>query len=197
MKNKSGREMSDLETGNLAAGRLSGSLQDSLRFRPGASRLRWRAPSLQPIAYPRDDTHSSMSETTVDSRAATQPIAPFLRSWRWLAAAGAVFVADLFLHLPITDACDALVRRFGFDTWDLVVRRGFLGLGVALVAAVALWSSSQKRLLLTSAALLVALALGVSTRSAGERDREHSLPAVRADRLAADARRRRGRRGRT
>jgi hypothetical protein len=114
---------------------------------------------LQRIAHPRDDTHSSMSETTADSRAATLPIAPLLPSWRWLAAAGAVFVADLFLHLPITDACDALVRRFGFDTWDLVVRRGFLGLGVAMVAAVALWSSSQKRLMLTSAALLVAVAL--------------------------------------
>jgi len=100
-----------------------------------------------------------MSETTVDSGAATQRIAPLLPSWRWLAAAGAVFVADLFLHLPITDACDALVRRFGFDTWDLVVRRGFLGLAVALVAAVGLWSSAQKRVMLTSAALLVALAL--------------------------------------
>jgi hypothetical protein len=103
--------------------------------------------------------HRSMTETTADSRAATLPIAPLHPSWRWLAAAGAVFASDLLLHLPITDACDALVRRFGFETYDLAVRCGFLGLGVMTIAAVALWPSSRKRLMLTSLGVLVAVAL--------------------------------------
>src|SRR5206468_11908105 len=30
----------------------------------------------------------------------------------WLAAAGVVFAADILLHLPVTDICDDLVKRF-------------------------------------------------------------------------------------
>ena len=70
-----------------------------------------------------------------------------------------VFVSDLFLHLPITDFCDALVRRFGFETYDLALRRAFLGLGAVMVAVVALRSSPSRRVLLASAGALVGVAL--------------------------------------
>jgi hypothetical protein len=43
----------------------------------------------------------------------------------WLAAAAALFIADLFLHLPITDVCDALVKKYGFYPFDGFVRSGF------------------------------------------------------------------------
>src|SRR5262245_34453072 len=101
----------------------------------------------------------SVAETAADSPAAATRRALSSPAWRWLAAACGVFVSDLLLHLPITDVCDTLVRRFGFETYDLVLRRGFLGLGAVMVAVIALRRSPQRGLLLASAGALVGVAL--------------------------------------
>jgi len=43
----------------------------------------------------------------------------------WLAAAAAVFVADLFLHLPITDLCGVIAARLGVSLYDRLAAIGF------------------------------------------------------------------------
>ncbi len=61
----------------------------------------------------------------------------------WLVAAGVLFAADLFLHLPVTDFCDALVKRFGFFTFNTVVLRGFAAVGVFCLCGA--WAAPQRR----------------------------------------------------
>jgi hypothetical protein len=61
-----------------------------------------------------------------------------LSAW-WIGAAAAMFVADLFLHLPITDFCDALVKKVGWVAYDNFLRRGFFVLGITTTAIVAAW----------------------------------------------------------
>jgi hypothetical protein len=75
----------------------------------------------------------------------------------YIGAAGLLFLADLRLHLPISDVCDALVRRFGFPAFDRGVRSGFvlLGLGVAATAVCSRTTEKPRKL-----AAIVALALG-------------------------------------
>ena len=65
-------------------------------------------------------------------------------SWAWLSAAAAIFVADIFLHLPITDFCDMLVKRYGFFPFDGFVRRGFEMLGVACLCGAWVWPRRQR-----------------------------------------------------
>src|SRR5436190_1587894 len=57
----------------------------------------------------------------------------------WLFVAAALFIADLFLHLPITDVCDALVKRYGFFPFDGFVRRGFEAMGAACLCGAWMW----------------------------------------------------------
>jgi hypothetical protein len=80
-------------------------------------------------------------------------------NWSWLAAAGVVFLAGLFLHLPITDVLDGLVKRVGFLAYDGFMRRGFLALGLAALAAVVVWRGPQKATLVTATAVLLTAAL--------------------------------------
>jgi hypothetical protein len=62
----------------------------------------------------------------------------------WLAAAAALFIADLFLHLPVTDVCDALVKRYGFFPFDGIVRRGFEAMGVACLGGAWIWPRRER-----------------------------------------------------
>lgn len=60
---------------------------------------------------------------------------------RWLAAAAAVFMLDIALHLPIEDLFDEIARRYGFFWYDALAQRVFAGLGLAALAA--LWWGSR------------------------------------------------------
>jgi hypothetical protein len=62
----------------------------------------------------------------------------------WLFVAAALFVADLFLHLPITDICDALVKRYGFFPFDGFVRRGFEAIGAACLCGAWMWPRGER-----------------------------------------------------
>ncbi len=66
-------------------------------------------------------------------------------SWAWLAAAIALFTADLAAHLPVTDVCDQLAKRFGFEAYDRATQLVFVALGVALVAAVWVLPAAHRR----------------------------------------------------
>ena len=87
---------------------------------------------------------------------------PSRKSWLWLSAAGAVFLADIFLHLPVTDVCDALVKRFGFFTFDGFVRRGFIALGVACVCGA--WASPARRRSAVGTATIVLAAVTIAAQ---------------------------------
>lgn len=56
---------------------------------------------------------------------------------RWLVVTAVVFLAGVFLHLPVTDFCDWLARVYGFTAYDSAVRTGFIVLGAG--AALAIW----------------------------------------------------------
>jgi hypothetical protein len=83
---------------------------------------------------------------------------PFSRGW--LLAAAAAFAADLFLHLPVTDLFDAMSARLGFTVYDHLLEIMFALLGVAALAAVAVWRNRSRSLLLATA-LLVAVTIPV------------------------------------
>ena len=74
----------------------------------------------------------------------------------WLTAAAVLFIADIFLHLPISDVCDTLVKRYGFFPFDGLVRRGFEAAGgVCLCAA---WLSPRReRTVVSTAAVALAI----------------------------------------
>ena len=78
---------------------------------------------------------------------------------RWLAAAAALFVFDIALHLPIEDVFDAVARRYGFFWYDALAQKVFIALGVALIAA--LWWSAlpARRLVVRRATIAVAVAM--------------------------------------
>ena len=64
---------------------------------------------------------------------------------RWLLVTAIVFLAGVFLHLPITDFCDWLARQHGFVAYDDTVRRAAVALGA--VAFLAVWlKPSEERL---------------------------------------------------
>lgn len=65
-------------------------------------------------------------------------------SARWLLVTAVVFLAGVFLHLPITDFCDWLARVYGFSAYDSAVRAGFIVLGVAAGAAIWLRSGTSR-----------------------------------------------------
>jgi hypothetical protein len=62
----------------------------------------------------------------------------------WLAAAAALFLANLFLHLPITDMCDALAKKYGFFPFDGVVRRAFEVAGAACLGGALMWLRGER-----------------------------------------------------
>jgi len=76
------------------------------------------------------------------------------RSLSWVAAL-ALLLADLFLHQPITDICDAWVVRFGWTTYNRWTFRILVSASIAL--ALALLARRWRRWLRvsTSAALLL------------------------------------------
>src|SRR5205807_8972593 len=75
----------------------------------------------------------------------------------WLTAAAVVFVGDIFLHLPITDFCDALVKRFGFLPFDFAVRRGFLVIAVLCLGGVWVWPSGKRAAIGAATVVLMAV----------------------------------------
>lgn len=77
----------------------------------------------------------------------------------WLAAAAAVFVADLFLHLPITDLCGVIAARLGVSLYDRLAAIGFSLLAVATLSALACWRGRGARFLAVAAAVLVGVAV--------------------------------------
>jgi hypothetical protein len=68
-------------------------------------------------------------------------------SRRWLLVTAAVFLAGVFVHLPITDFCDWLARVYGFSQYDSAVRAGFIALGIGAGASFWLWSSRARFML--------------------------------------------------
>jgi len=79
---------------------------------------------------------------------------------KWLAAAGAVSLANLFLHLPITDVLDAVVKRVGFVPYDNAMRLGFLALGAGALTAAFAWPHPRKSVLVWGTGALMAAAFG-------------------------------------
>ena len=80
----------------------------------------------------------------------------------WLAAAGVVFAADILLHLPVTDICDDLVKRFGFFTFDGFVRRGFILFGFAFLCGA--WVAPRRQRVPVGAATVVLIAVAVAAQ---------------------------------
>jgi hypothetical protein len=75
-------------------------------------------------------------------------------SLAWLGAAAVLFAADLFLHLPVTDVCDALVKRYGFFPFDGFVRRGFEAVGVVCLCGAWMWPRQERPVVGTAALVL-------------------------------------------
>jgi hypothetical protein len=78
-------------------------------------------------------------------------------STRWLIVTAVVFLAGVFLHLPITDFCDWLARVYGFPAYDSAVRAGFIVLGLGAGAAIWLRPARSRPALGFAATALLAL----------------------------------------
>lgn len=76
-------------------------------------------------------------------------------AWAWLAAALVLFAGDLAAHLPITDFCDYLARRFGFEEYDRATRDVFLAAGLATAAAL-WWAPANRRAVRAGVGVLAA-----------------------------------------
>jgi len=63
---------------------------------------------------------------------------------RWLFVTTIVFLAGVFLHLPVTDFCDWLAREYGFTAYDDAVRLGAMTLGTGAFLAVWLWPDRHR-----------------------------------------------------
>ena len=63
---------------------------------------------------------------------------------RWLFVTAIVFLAGVFLHLPVTDFCDWLAREYGFTAYDDAVRLGAMTLGTGAFLAVWLWPDRHR-----------------------------------------------------
>jgi len=81
----------------------------------------------------------------------------------WLCAAAILFLADIFLHLPITDFCDGLVKRFGFLPFDATVRRGFIALGAVSLCGAWTWRKPQRTI--AAPAMLGLLAISIAAQA--------------------------------
>jgi hypothetical protein len=78
---------------------------------------------------------------------------------RWLAAAAAVFVLDIALHLPVEDFFDEIARRYGFFWYDALAQKVFIGMGLAVLAALWLGALPVRRPLVRRATLGVVTAM--------------------------------------
>ena len=78
-------------------------------------------------------------------------------STRWLIVTAVVFLAGVFLHLPITDFCDWLAKVYGFPAYDSAVRAGFIALGLGAGAAIWLRPAKARLTLGLAATALLAL----------------------------------------
>ena len=84
---------------------------------------------------------------------------------RWLAAAAALFVLDIALHLPIEDVFDAVARRYGFFWYDALAQKVFIVLGLALVAALWWWAQPAHRAVVRRATVAVVIAMLLAKRT--------------------------------
>lgn len=79
----------------------------------------------------------------------------------WLAAVALVFVADLFLHLPVTDLCDVIAARLGLRLYDRLAAVGFAVVGVATPIVIARWRAPAASFLALATTVLLGVALVV------------------------------------
>lgn len=81
---------------------------------------------------------------------------------RWLAAAVALLLLDIALHLPIEDLFDEIARRYGFFWYDALAQKAFIAAGLAVVGA--LWWTARPgcRILVRRATLVVVGAMLLS-----------------------------------
>lgn len=81
---------------------------------------------------------------------------------RWLAAAAALLILDIALHLPIEDLFDEIARRYGFFWYDALAQKVFIAAGLAVMGA--LWWTARpgRRALVRRATLVVAGAMLLS-----------------------------------
>jgi hypothetical protein len=77
----------------------------------------------------------------------------------WLTATAVVFLADIFLHLPVTDFCDWLATRYGFTAYDSAMRVGFLLIGACTFVTIWLWPSGHRLLVGLTMTFLVGVML--------------------------------------
>ena len=78
---------------------------------------------------------------------------------RWLFVTAIVFLAGVFLHLPVTDFCDWLAREYGFTAYDDAVRLGAMTLGTGAFLAVWLWPDRHRMPIGIAVTGLLALAV--------------------------------------
>ncbi|HVN86695.1 MAG TPA: hypothetical protein VMW17_17820 [Candidatus Binatia bacterium] len=82
--------------------------------------------------------------------------------WSW-AAASVLLIADLFLHKPISDVCDALVTRYGWTPYNQATLVIVAGSWISIVAALLWWNRERLRQPPVVAAVML---LGAATLSA-------------------------------
>jgi hypothetical protein len=78
---------------------------------------------------------------------------------KWLVAAGALFVLDIALHLPIEDLFDGIAKRYGFFWYDALAQQVFIALGLGLVAALCWWSQPARRTVVRRATIALVVAM--------------------------------------
>jgi hypothetical protein len=77
----------------------------------------------------------------------------------WLVIAVVFFTGTLAFHLPVTDLCDALARRYGFVLYDRVVSVAAAGLGALALATLGRRARGRPRLLAALGVLACAAVL--------------------------------------
>jgi hypothetical protein len=78
---------------------------------------------------------------------------------RWLVAAGALFLLDIVLHLPVEDVFDEVARRYGFLWYDALAQKIFIALGLAFAATLWWLSRPSRRSVVRRATLAIIAAV--------------------------------------
>jgi hypothetical protein len=79
----------------------------------------------------------------------------------WLGLAVGLFLADLALHLPITDFCDWLAKRYGFFEYDAATKLAFVAAGALAFLVLWFWPSpgrARTRVAIAAIAILMVAA---------------------------------------
>ncbi|HUI27196.1 MAG TPA: hypothetical protein VL403_14025 [Candidatus Kryptonia bacterium] len=76
------------------------------------------------------------------------------RRWSWIGA-GVLLLADLFLHKPISDVCDAMVGRYGWRTFNHTALLVISGASLGIAGALLVWDWRRLRGPATAAALMI------------------------------------------